>query len=162
VPHSLPDLDIPSVPLLVFGPVAGAIVGIIQTLGAATVWSLHGQPEFYFGHSEDVKITALGLAIGGAVVGLAYGGVLLGFEWLFRRRIRRGLSFALIMVLSYVTAVAVAAYRFHVRRYAIEMTGHFAAQIGAVAMALVVAIATSYASRRRHHTPAIEKGGPPA
>jgi uncharacterized membrane protein YhhN len=58
---------------LLFGPIAGIGVAIVQKVAAVGVWAGHGCPDFYFRGWNSAFQEALFYCIGGFLVGLPFG-----------------------------------------------------------------------------------------
>jgi hypothetical protein len=70
------------------GPATGAALGFIDATAAVLVWVLRGQPDFLFRGWNGVFVDYMVTMLGGAVVGIPYGGAVLLFERLSDRRRR--------------------------------------------------------------------------
>ena len=66
--------------LFFIGPFTGMCVACAQTIAALICWVRHGEPDFYFRGWSGVQLDFFTLTVGGAIVGFAYGVVLMVLE----------------------------------------------------------------------------------
>ena len=86
---------------LVFGTVAGGIIGALDILVASMLWHLRGEPDGHFrGGWGGVIIGCISYAAGGAGAGVGFGGVLLFIESRFHRAVRFGRLASVMLLLS--------------------------------------------------------------
>src|SRR4051794_11131888 len=78
--------------LFLIGPFTGACVGCAETAAAVLCWVRHDEPDFYFRGWSGVQFHFFTLAVGGGLVGFAYGIVLMVLESWIRRRVRLGIA----------------------------------------------------------------------
>ncbi len=118
----------------VFGPLAGAAIGIAQTSAAVFCWVANGKPFFYFDDWSGVGSAYQICGVGGGVVGCLFGLTLFGFERLFKRRIRLAIALPVLVVFGFLIGlwVAVTEFRGH------EMRGPVWVECGLFLMGWVV------------------------
>lgn len=74
--ESSSDRVAPPFPFFAAGPVVGAAVGLTHIAAMAGVWAFHDYPDFFFRTPDWAWVSAIMIAIGGAIFGLLYGAVL--------------------------------------------------------------------------------------
>lgn len=94
------------------GPVAGAIIGAIDTATALCFWLFHGQPDFYFRGWSGVRMTLPALTVGGAMAGVAFAVMLYLTERLLRRTAPMRLLLIAMAAVAVVTFLIVDCLRF--------------------------------------------------
>jgi hypothetical protein len=138
-PPKAPDRWRGALLVWLFGPLTGAAIGIAQTSSALLCWLANGKPDFYFRGWSGVDFSYEMWTVGGAIVGWFFGLTLMGFERLFRRRIRLAIALPVSVVFGFAIGLGIVAAEFHVH----EIRWPFWMEGGAVVMAWVVSAVCS-------------------
>jgi hypothetical protein len=100
--------------LLAMGPLLGLLVAVTRVGTAVIVWAIAGQPDYYFRGWEGVWVSLTLESIGGVILGLAFGGLLTGFEVVTSRIIWLGVLSIIVVSLAGVGSLIVTGYQFSV------------------------------------------------
>jgi hypothetical protein len=97
------------------GPIAGTLIGALQTIAAVQVWMAHSQPDFYFRGWVGVDSHLETQMIGGAIVGIPFGISILAYERISSKKLHLLLFVSLLSLLSYLSAWALVTIEFQRR-----------------------------------------------
>lgn len=104
--------------VLVFGPLAGAIIGALQVTATFHVWLLFGRPDFWIGGRGGYDISPLLViyGMGGMFVGVPFGLSVICFESVAKRRVPVVRFLPLLLFAAYVIGFVVALAEFSLGR----------------------------------------------
>ena len=142
------------------GPVAGAMIGVVDALTALCFWVAHGQPDFYFRGWSGVKLSLLLCTVGGGMVGAPFAAAVYFAERLRRRSVPTGRFMVLMFVIAASTCATFDYFEFRQR----ELWAGLWPEAVVVGLSFLSALILSRASRggrKRGTSPLIKRGCPP-
>jgi hypothetical protein len=86
---------------LVYGPLLGALVGVVIAMAEVEHWKAAGKPDTYIRDAGGTELAAWLWSVGGAIVGIPFGLVVATFEYAAGRRVRIGLSVSLVVLIAF-------------------------------------------------------------
>ncbi len=139
---SAPPWFAPWLPVLrvfALGPLTGGGVGFAQATAALMVCRFHGMDYFYL-HTSAIALYFV-LIVGGAAIGIPYGGILWAYEWLSGRRIQLIIAIPLLVLVACAAETVITTI--HIRHPLPFEWVFFMPKAIAIAFGLLLSLATA-------------------